>query len=323
MVSLVRFAAIALAILLTPPALAADAFPSKPIRLIVGFAPGGSADVVARSIQPYLEKRLGQPIIIENRTGAGGVIAVDMVAKSPPDGHVIGIGAAGALSVNVSFNEKMPYDPVKDLSPISLLAEIPFILIAPASYEANSVGEVIALAKARPGALSIGHGGNGTAMHLTAQLFNQMAGIKTTLVPYRGSGPVAGDVLAGHVPLGVTDITSAISLIGNNQVKALAVSTARRASSLPNVPTFAEAGLAGYEAIGWFGVVAPAGTPPEVIAKLNEAIVGALNDPAIKDRFTAVGAEPAPTSPERFAAFIRSEIDKWSGVIAKSGAKGN
>ena len=325
MVRLVRFAAVALAILLVPRAevAAAEAFPTKPIRLIVGFAPGGSADVVARAIQPYLEKRLGQPIIIENRTGAGGVIAVDMVAKSAPDGHVIGIGAAGALSVNVSFNEKMPYDPVKDLSPISLLAEIPFILIAPASYEANSVGEVIALAKARPGALSVGHGGNGTAMHLTAQLFNQMAGINTTLVPYRGSGPVAGDVLAGHVPLGVTDITSAISLIGSGQVKALAVSTARRASTLPNVPTFAEAGLAGYEAIGWFGAVAPAGTPPEIIAKLNEAIVSALNDPTIKDRFTAVGAEPAPTSPEQFAAFIRSEIDKWSGVIAKSGAKGN
>jgi tripartite-type tricarboxylate transporter receptor subunit TctC len=160
-------------------------------------------------------------------------------------------------------------------------------------------------------------------MHLTAQLFNQMAGINTTLVPYRGSGPVAGDVLACHVPLGVTDITSAISLIGSGQVKALAVSTARRASSLPNVPTFAEAGLAGYEAVGWFGAVAPAGTPPEIIAKLNEAIVSALNDPTIKDRFTAVGAEPAPTSPEQFAAFIRSEIDKWSGVIAKSGAKGN
>jgi tripartite-type tricarboxylate transporter receptor subunit TctC len=150
-----------------------------------------------------------------------------------------------------------------------------------------------------------------------------MAGISTTLVPYRGSAPVAGDVLAGHVPLGVTDITSAISLIGNGQIKALGVSTARRASSLPNVPTFAEAGIPGYEAIGWFGAVAPAGTPPEIIAKLNEAIVGALSDPTIKDRFVAVGAEPAPTSPQQFAAFIRSEIDKWSAVIATSGAKGN
>jgi tripartite-type tricarboxylate transporter receptor subunit TctC len=318
-----RFVAIALAMLLgaQAEALAAEAFPNRPIRLILGFAPGGSADVVARAIQPYLEKRLGQPIIIENRTGAGGVIAVDAVAKSMPDGHVIGIGAAGALSVNVSFNEKMPYDPVKDLAPISMLAEIPFILIAPAASETNSVRDVIALAKARP--LTIAHGGNGTAMHLTAQLFNQMAGISTTLVPYRGSAPVAGDVLAGHVPLGVTDITSAISLIGNGQIKALGVSTARRASSLPNVPTFAEAGIPGYEAIGWFGAVAPAGTPPGIIAKLNEAIVGALSDPTIKDRFVAVGAEPAPTSPQQFAAFIRSEIDKWSAVIAKSGAKGN
>ncbi|MEA2930668.1 MAG: hypothetical protein QOG38_3096 [Hyphomicrobiales bacterium] len=318
-----RFAAITLAMLVGTPAagVAAEPFPTKPIRLILGFAPGGSADVVARAIQPYLERKLGQPIIIENRTGAGGVIAVDAVAKSPPDGHVIGIAAAGALSVNVSFNEKMPYDPVKDLAPISLLAEIPFILIAPASSEANSVRDVIALAKVRT--LSIAHGGNGTAMHLTAQLFNQMAGVSTTLVPYRGSGPVAGDVLAGHVPLGVTDITSAISLIGDGRVKALGVSTARRASSLPGVPTFAEAGLPGYEAIGWFGAVAPAGTPPEIIAKLNEAIVGALNDPAIKQRFIAVGAEPVPTTSEQFSAFIRNEIDKWSAVIAKSGAKGN
>jgi tripartite-type tricarboxylate transporter receptor subunit TctC len=318
-----RFIALASALIFGVPATApaAEPFPSKPIRLILGFAPGGSADVVARAIQPYLEKKLGQPIIIENRTGAGGVIAVDAVAKAPPDGHVIGIGAAGALSVNVSFNEKMPYDPLKDLAPITLLAEIPFILIAPASLEANSLRDAIALAKARP--ISIGHGGNGTAMHLTAQLFNQMAGISTTLVPYRGSGPVAGDVLAGHVPLGVTDITSAISLIADGRLKALGVSTSRRASSLPNVPTFAEAGLPGYEAIGWFGAVAPAGTPPDIIAKLNEVIVGALSDPTIKDRFAAVGAEPAPTSPEQFAAFIRSEIDKWSAVIAKSGAKGN
>jgi tripartite-type tricarboxylate transporter receptor subunit TctC len=305
------------------PAVAASDFPNKPIRLIIGFAPGGSADVAARSIQPYMEKKFGQPVIIENRSGAGGVVAVDAVAKATPDGYTIGLGAAGALSVNVSFNEKMPYDPLKDLAPVSLLAEIPFILIAPANSEARSVADVIAAAKAKPGTLSIGHGGNGTAMHLGAQLFTQMAGIKTTLVPYRGSGPVAGDVLAGHVPLGVTDITSAISLIGDNKVKALAVSTTKRTSSLPNVPTFAEAGLTGYEAIGWFGIVAPAGTPPDVLAKLNEAVTGALNDPAIKERFTAVGAEPAPSTPEHFSGFIRSEIAKWSDVIAKSGATGN
>jgi len=299
------------------------AFPDRPIRLIVGFPPGGSADVAARSIQPFVEKRLGQPLIIENRVGAGGVIGVDMVAKAAPDGYTIALAAAGALSVNISFGEKMPYDPLRDLAPVTLLAEIPFILIAPASYEANSVRDVVAFARAKPGGLSVGHGGNGTAMHLTAQLFNQMAGITTTLVPYRGSSPVANDVLAGHVPLGVTDITSAISLIRAGQVKALGVSTARRTASLPEVATFAEGGIAGYESVGWFGIVAPTRTPGDIIAKLNEAIVAALDEPSVKERLIAVGAEPAPTSPEKFGAFIRSEIDKWSDVIAKSGAKPN
>ncbi len=320
---LIRVAA-AVALGLAPiAALASDAYPNKPIRLIVSFPPGGSSDTVVRSIQPILEQRLGVPVIVENRGGAGGVIGVDAVAKAAPDGYVIGLGAAGALAVNVSLNEKMPYDPVKDLAPVSLLAATPFILIAPAGSQAKSVGDVIALAKATPGAVSIGHGGNGTAMHLTAQLFNQMAGINTTLVPYRGSGPVAGDVLAGHVPFGVTDITAAISLINTGQLKALGVSTAARAGLLPDVPTFAEAGIADYESIGWFGIVAPAGTPGPIVAKLNAAIVAALNDPGVRTRFNAVGAEPRPSTPQEFAAFIAGEIAKWKGVITQAGAKAN
>lgn len=319
--SILRFGLAALLLALAPQGWAAEPFPTKPIRFILGFAPGGSADVVARAIQPYLEKQLGQPVIIEYRTGAGGMIAVDAVAKSTPDGHVIGLAGAGALFASPGSGDKMPYDPLRDLAPISLLAEIPFVLIAPASFEANSVRELIPLARAKP--LSIGHGGNGTAMHLSAQLLSDMAGISPTLVPYRGSLPVASDVLAGHIPLGVTDITSAIALIQDGRMKALGVSTSRRTSSLPNVPTIAESGLPGYEAVGWFGTVAPAGTPPDVIAKLNTAIVGALNEQAIRERIIAVGAEPAPMSPERFAAFIRSETAKWSSLTAKAGAKAN
>jgi len=313
--------AFAFALSAAPEVRAADAFPMKPIRFILGFAPGGSADVVARAIQPHMERTLGQPLVIEHRTGAGGVIAVEAVAKSTPDGHVIGLAGAGALFVNPNATEKMPYDPLKDLTPVSLLAEIPFVLIAPATFEPDSVRE--AIERARKTTLSIGHGGNGTAMHLSAQLLSEMAGFTATLIPYRGSQPVASDVLAGHIPLGVTDITSAIALIQAGQIKALGVSTFRRTSSLPNVPTIAESGLPGYEAVGWFGVIAPAGTAPEVIAKLNAAITGALNDPAIRERIIAVGAEPAPMSPERFAAFIRSETEKWSAVIAKSSAKAN
>lgn len=316
-----RFWLLALAFMLAPQALAAQAFPTKPIRFILGFAPGGSADVVARAIQPHMEKELGQPVVIEHRTGAGGVIAVDAVAKSPPDGYVIGLAGAGALFVNPNSTEKLSYDPLKDLAPVSLLAEIPFVLIAPATFEPDSVRELIERAKKT--ALSIGHGGNGTAMHLSAQLFSEMAGISPTLIPYRGSQPVANDVLAGHIPLGVTDIASAIALIQSSRIKALGVSTARRTSSLPAVPTIAESGLPGYEAVGWFGVVAPVGTPPEVVAKLNGAITAALSDPAIRQRIVAVGAEPAPMTPERFAAFIRSETEKWSAVIAKASAKAN
>jgi tripartite-type tricarboxylate transporter receptor subunit TctC len=299
------------------------AFPDRPNRLIVGFPPGGSADLVARAIQPIVEKRLGQPLIIENKAGAGGVIAADVAAKATPDGHMIALAGAGALAVNVSLNEKMPYDPVKDLAPVTLLAAIPFVLIAPASSPANSVAEVAALAKAKPDSFSIGHGGNGTAMHLSAQLFNQMAGVSATLVPYRGSTPVASDVLAGHVPLGISDITSAIALIRAGQIKALGVSTLRRTTALPEVATISESGLPGYESIGWFGIVASAGTPPEIVAKLNAAIVAALDDPGVKERLIAVGVEPAPMSPEKFGAFIRSEIVKWSDVIAKAGPKAN
>ena len=315
-----RFWLLALALGLAPQAVAAQAFPTKPIRFILGFAPGGSADVVARAIQPHMEKVLGQPVVIEHRTGAGGVIAVDAVAKSPPDGYAIALGGAGALFVNPA-GEKMPYDPLKDFAPVSLLAEIPFVLIGAATFEPENAREVIERGKKT--AISIGHGGNNTAMHLSAQLFSGMAGLTPTLVPYRGSQPVASDVLAGHIPLGITDIPSAIALIKDGKIKGIGVSTARRTSSLPNVPSIAESGLPGYEAVGWFGVVAPAGTPPDVVAKLNAAIAAGLNDPTAKERMVAVGAEPAPTTPERFGAFIRSETEKWSAVVRKAGVKAN
>ncbi len=299
---------------------AAETYPVRPIRLIVTFPPGGSTDTMARALQPSLEKTLGQPIIIDNRPGAGGAIGLDAVAKATPDGYIIGVGAAGALAVNVSLNEKLPYDPFKDLAPISGLAQTPFILAAPLSSSANSIADVIALAKQKPGSLSIGHGGNGTAMHLTAQLFNHMTGLDLTLVPYRGTGPVTQDVLAGHIPLGITDTPSSLAMIESKQIKALAVSSRQRFPALPDTPTFAEA-LPGYESIGWFGFVAPAGTPPEIVAKLNAAIVAALAEPAVAERIRVLGALPMPGTPEEFGRFIRSEYEKWAKVVAESGAK--
>jgi tripartite-type tricarboxylate transporter receptor subunit TctC len=302
-------------------ALAAESFPARPIRLIVTFPPGGSTDLMARAVQPHLEQRLGQPIIIDNRPGAGGTIGVDAIAKAEPNGYVIGIGAAGALAVNISLNERLQYDPFADLAPISGLAQSPFVLAAPPSFPGHSIADVIALAKTTPQSLSIGHGGNGTAMHLTAQLFNHLAGLDITLVPYRGSGPVTQDLMAGHIPLGITDIPSSVSQIQARQIKVIGITSRDRFPSMPDIPTFTESGLPGYESIGWFGFVAPAGTPPEIVATLNAAIVATLHDPAIRDGIRAMGAEPMTGSPAEFGKFIRSEYEKWARVAAQSGAR--
>ncbi len=305
-----------------PDAAWAQVFPSRPIRLIVTFPPGGSTDTMARALQPSLEKSLGQPIVIENRGGAGGAIGLDVVAKSAPNGYVIGIAGLGALAVDVLLNDKLPYDPFKDIAPISGLIQSPFILAAPLSFSGNSIADVIALAKADPKALSIGHGGNGTAMHLTAQLFNHMAGLDLALVPYRGTGPVTQDVLAGHIPLGITDPPSATAQIEAKRLKALAISSRARFPALPDIPTFAESGLPGFESTGWFGFVAPARTPPAVIAKLNAAIVAALAEPGVLERIRVLGAAPMPGTPDEFGRFIRSEYEKWAKVVTESGAKG-
>ena len=300
---------------------AAQTYPAKPIRIIVTFPPGGQTDVVARAIQPFLEKQLGQPVVIDNRPGAGGTIGVDAVAKASPDGYLLGVGPMGALTVGLQ--EKLPYDTLRDLVPVSLLTTTPFVLAAPLSSKANHAGDVIAFAKAKSEKLSIGHGGIGSAMHLTALLFNHMAGIDIPLVPYRGSAPVFADVVAGHIPLGIGDTTAALAVIRSGQVKALGISSAKRDPSLPDVPTFAESGVPGYEAMGWFGIVAPAGTPGDIVAKLNQAIVGALKDPTVAGRMRAVGAEPTPTTQEEFARFIATEIDKWARVVKQAGLKGN
>jgi len=319
--SVVRWAAVALFAWCGFLVAATDDYPSRPIRLIVTFPPGGSTDVMARAIQPHLERQLGQPIVIENRSGAGGVTGTESVARSASDGYTIGIAGAGALAVNLSLKEKMPYDPFTELAPISGLVKSPFILAAAPNFEPNAVKDVIALAKRRPGEIVIGHGGNGTGMHLTAQLFAHMAGVNMTLVPYRGTGPATQDMLAGHIPLAITDPPTAMSLIQSKQIKALAVSSKERFEATPDLPTLNEAGLPGYESMGWFGFVASAGTPAEVIARLNGAIVTALKDPGMLERTRSLGAIPMPLSPAEFARFIRSEYEKWAAVVAQTGAK--
>lgn len=315
----VAIAVMAVACMAAP---ASAQYPNRPIRLVVSFPPGGSADAAARAVQAAAEKHLGQPLVIENRGGAGGNIGIDAVAKAEPDGYTIGLGAAGALAINVSINDKMPYDPIKDLAPITLVGTSPFILAAANSAPIKTLREALEAAKAKPGELSIGHGGNGTAMHLTAALLNQLGNVKMTFVPYRGTGPVVADLVAGHVPLGIVDAPSAIGQIKGGQIKALGVTSLKRDSSLPDVPTFDEQGLKGYESVGWYGIVAPAKTPAAVIEKLNAAFVAALKDPEVQARIRAVGAEPAPMSAAQFGAFIRDETVKWSKVVAAAGIKG-
>jgi tripartite-type tricarboxylate transporter receptor subunit TctC len=302
-------------------AVAQQNYPTKPIRFIVTFPPGGSSDLIARALVPVLSDRLRQQVLVENRPGAGGNIGMDAVAKSAPDGYTMGLGAAGALSANVSLYPKMPYDPVRDFAPVSNVAFVPFFLVANPSLPANNLQELVALASAKPGQLMLGYGGNGTAMHLSGELFKLMAKIQLVNVPYKGSGPAAVDAVGGQLPLAMVDVASAITQVKAGRLKALAVTTAKRISAAPDVPTFAEAGLPGYEATGWFGVVMPAGTPPTIIGRMNAELVAALKRQEIRERVIAAGAEPAPSTPEEFGALIRSEIVKWAEVVKASGAK--
>ena len=299
---------------------AAQPWPSKPVRFIVSFPPGGSSDLIARAVAPHMSGRLGQPVVVENRPGAGGMIGVDAVAKAPADGYTIGLAAAGALSSNISLYPSMPYQPEKDLAHISPLAMIPFFLIAHPSQPAT-LKQLIGAAKAKPGAFSYGHGGNGSTMHLSGELLNMLAGIRIQSVAYKGSGPVAADVLGGQVGLGVVDVPAALAHVRAGSLRALAVTSKRLIAAAPEVPTFEEAGVPGYEAVGWFGVVAPAGTPRLIVERLNAEIRAALESPEIRRRALDAGTEPFTSSPEEFSAMIHEETKKWADVIRKGDIK--
>ena len=299
-------------------------YPAKPVHIVVTFPPGGSADAVVRMLVPRLNEKLGQPVIVDNRPGAGGNVGLSVVAKAAPgDGYTVGVGAAGALAANVSLYAQMPFDPVKDLRPVSMLAAIPFVIIGHPSVAARNQRELIALAKAQPGSLSIAHGGNGTAMHLTAALFAQMADVKWLEVPYRGSGPAALAVLSGQVPLAVVDLASALQHIKAGKLIAYGVTSPQRLPMLPDVPTVAEGGLPGYDSTGWFGVVAPAATPPAIIARLNAEITAALNDETIKASMRNLGMEPTPGTADALEAYIKTETEKWARVIKTANIKLN
>lgn len=297
----------------------AQTFPSKPFRFIVPFPAGGATDAAARAMQPQLEKLLGQTVVIENRAGAGAVIGLDAIAKAAPDGYTFGIGPAGAMSVNPAMQVKMSFDVRKDLTAISGLAQTPFILAASANFPANTLQELIARAKAAPGTLSIGHGGNGTSMFYAALLFTTMADVKIGLVPYRGTAPVATDLIGGHIGLGIVDPPPSQAALRDGRIKGIAISSKRRFDFFPNIPTFDEQGLKGYEVGGWFGLVGPARIPPDVLTTLNAAMVATLKDPEVAQRIRDIGMETVPSTPAEFAAFIDKEIDKISRMLAKAG----
>jgi tripartite-type tricarboxylate transporter receptor subunit TctC len=301
---------------------AASAYPDRHIRLIVSFPPGGSSDSIARIVQPGLERELGQSVVIENRPGAGGMIAIDAVAKAEPDGYVIGLGGAGALGPNIGL-QTMSYDPRKDLAPVTGLASVPFILAASTSFRGKSLRDVIAMAKEPGQSLAIGHVGNGTLMHLTAEMFNQTAGTRIGLVSYRGIAPVVNDLMGNHVALGIVDPPSAIGAIEAKQISAIAISSTARFPQMPDVPTFSESGLPGFESTGWFGIVAPGRTPADVVGRLNAAFVKVLKDPAVVAQIRALASEPMPMTPAEFAAFIDKEINKWDAVVKASAQKQN
>ena len=299
----------------TPP------WPAKPIRMIVTFPPGGSSDAVVRIVAPKLGERLGQQVIVDNRPGAGGNIGLAALATAPADGYTLGIGAAGGLAANAALYPKMPFDVQKDFVPISLLAHIPFVLVVPPTSSAKTVADLVAQAKADPGKVAVGHGGNGTAMHLSVQLMKLLAGVDMTEVAYKGSGPVALDVIGGQVPAGMLDLPSVLQQIKAGKVRALAVTGATRLPQLPDVPTLAEAGVKGYESTGWFGVVAPAATPAAIVTRLQSELRAVLTDPEVIAGARNAGVELSPTTSAEFGRFIAIETVKWADVIKRSGTK--
>ncbi|MDM0072442.1 tripartite tricarboxylate transporter substrate binding protein [Variovorax sp. J31P207] len=299
----------------------AEKYPRQPIRMVVTFPPGGSSDAVVRMLVPRLNESLGQPVIVDNRPGAGGNIGTSVVAKAQPDGYTMGVVAAGALSANSSLYAQMPFDVQKDLRPVSMLASIPFVLVGNPAVPAKTLQDLIARAKAHPGELTVAHGGNGTAMHLSIALFSQMAGVKLVEVPYKGSGPAALDAIGGQVNLAMVDLPSALQQIRAGKLTAYAVTTPKRLSQLPEVPTMSEAGVPGYDSTGWFGVVAPAATPTGAVARMNVALTEALADPVVQANIRNLGVEPTPGSPEELASFITSETAKWAKVIKQSNIK--
>jgi tripartite-type tricarboxylate transporter receptor subunit TctC len=305
-----------LALLLPGLVTAQDAYPSRPVRFILPFPPGGPTDILGRLIAERLTAQLGQPVVIENRGGAGGNVGAEAAAKAAPDGYTI-VLVAPSLAISPTLYAKLNYDPVKDLAPISLVATVPNVVVTQAAYPAT-LREFIAAAKAKPGGMNFGSGGSGTSNHLAGELFNILTGAKLTHVPYKGVNLAMQDVIAGRIDFVVIGVPAAAPHVKSGKLRALAVIAPQRLPALPEVPTVAEAGLPGFEVTTWYGILAPAGTPRPIIAHLNAELVKAMHSPEMKERLAGIGTEPVTNTPEEFAAYIHAEIAKWGDVIRKA-----
>jgi len=316
-----RLAASLAALLLSLGGATAQTYPDKPIRILVGFAAGGPADISARLIADRFAEAWGQPVVVENVTGAAGNLATDRVAKAAPDGYTLLLAASATIVTNPSLYQKLPFDPVKDLAPVTQICFTPNILAVPTDVPAKSVTELVAFVRAHPGALTYGSAGVGTSQHLAGELFKTMAGIDIQHVPYRGIAAVMPDLLGGRLTMAFGNISAILPLVREGKLRALAVSSPRRSASVPDLPTMIEAGFAGFDSTAWFALMAPAGTPQPIIEKLHHETVRVLGLPEVRKRFDALGMEPVGNTPAEFAAEIARETPQWAKVIRDAGIK--
>ncbi len=298
---------------------AAQTYPSKPVRIVVVSTPGGSVDTLARAIAPRLSSKWSQQVLVDNRPGAGGAIAAELVAKAPPDGYTLMMGTIASLATNVSLYKSLPYDPVKDFAPITLVATQNLVLLVHPSIPSRSVKELVALAKKQPGKLTFASAGNGVGGHLSGELFKMLAQIDILHIPYKGVQPAMMDVVGGQVTMVFASIASGMAQVANKRLFPLAVTGAQRSPAARELPTMVEAGIKGYESSTWYGLVAPAGTPSDIVNRLNAEVVAGLKSPDLNERLTREGADPVGNSPAEFSKYMQSEIDKWRKVIRAAG----
>jgi tripartite-type tricarboxylate transporter receptor subunit TctC len=298
-----------------------NAYPSRPVRIIVAFPPGQATDQTARAIAQKLSENLGQQFYVENRPGAASIIGSEAAAKSPNDGYTLFMGSSGSLAVNPGMYAKLPYDPIRDFTPISMALKVPFFIVVSPAFPANTVKELVAYLKANPGKVNFGSAGNGASNHLSTELFKSVTGVSMVHVPYKGSPPAVTDLLGGQIGLMFETGPLVLPHVKNGRLKAIAVGSAQRSSAAPELVTVAESGYPGFETVGWAGLLAPTGTPKEIVTRLNVEVVRILGQAELKERFVSLGAELLSSSPEEFGAYIRSETAKWGKVIKDSGVK--